>query len=688
MQVIKELTEILVPTKDFPDFNSRFDFFNRLQSTFLSLNYSESNTIVAATTSAGKTVCAELAIRDCLLKNKKCVVLSPLKALSNQQYKSWTNENHFLSKYNIEILTGDHKLTPSKVENLNKANIILMTSEMLDTRTRFSKSSSSAWINDVDLLVVDEAHLLTTKRGPALEVGLMRFSQLNKSARIMLLSATMTNAETELNHWLKNLNNKETITLSSKWRPVDISTYELEPAASTQEFVTRLIQILTCNSKYLPLYLTSKDHYDRTIAESRAKNNPDETKTLVFVHTKNDGVSLQNALEAVDIQAAFHNADLTKKSKDLIEEAFKNKLDVLIATSTLAWGINLPAKNVVILGDYRGGTKVDPIDIVQMAGRAGRLGMYERGCVYLVNTKLENNFIINSQLDNHLRFHFIAEIHDGLITNTEEAINWYSKSFAFFQKSNTHPKEAITRLINAQIRALLEKQLIKQVDNKLSVTPLGKIARDLYLDPFNIASWYNNFNSIQNLDWSSNPAAVAWAIGNNIHDTAEYMPASVSTVNRAIRTTLKSLGWTQVLNMNLSLISAITYTRLVPQQANFFKQIPINLVQIATKDYGRTINALKRIADLCEWNRSADLDSLYARVVYGVDEHLVELVKIPGVGAAIATQLYRAGIKNKEQLILNKNLLSDIITHKANVTKILKALAQEQEKAEEDIDFE
>lgn len=179
IEIIKETSKVdLVSTSDFKYGKYPFSHFNLLQSLYFPFHNQDKNGVITATTSAGKTICAELAIGHCLQSKKKAIFLCPLKALSQEKFDSWTDSEHFLSNFKIEILTGDHKLTESKLNSIRKADVVIMTSEMLDTRTRFSNSPSSDWLKEVDLLVVDEAHLLTTSRGPALEVGLMRFTEL------------------------------------------------------------------------------------------------------------------------------------------------------------------------------------------------------------------------------------------------------------------------------------------------------------------------------------------------------------------------------------------------------------------------------------------------------------------------------------------------------------------------------
>ena len=98
-------------------------------------------------------------------------------------------------------------------------------------------------------------------------------------------------------------------------------------------------------------------------------------KCLLFVHDKTTGKELVRQLRGEGVVTEFHNADAPKDTRKRIESEFKDpmgKIRVLVATSTLAWGVNVPAKNAIIVGTTRGINQVDLADIHQMAGRAGR----------------------------------------------------------------------------------------------------------------------------------------------------------------------------------------------------------------------------------------------------------------------------------------------------------------------------
>jgi len=690
----------LVPTSTFPHGDYPFEFFNYLQSLTYPYYDQDVNLIVSASTSAGKTIVAEQSIAYTIAQGKKTIFLSPLKAVTQQRLDDWTEESHFLSKYKTEIITGDYRLTESRIKKVKEADLILMTSEMLDTRTRYINNESNSWIHDVGLLVVDEAHLLTTNRGPALEIGLLKFAEINPQARIILLSATMKNY-LDVANWIESLNKKRTAVLATNWRPVDLHYHEINPikwGGLDFDAAAKLLGILTCPSDEIASHLISKNEHERIVASNRAKGGVDHKKTLVFVHTKAMGAKLVDKLTRDGIACHFHNADLDKTSRNKLEKKFKEDLDVLIATSTLAWGINLPARSVIILGDQRGTEKVSPLDIAQMAGRAGRFGMYDRGDVYLINCQKNDNFEIMSQLKEVLPFHIIAEIYSGHLKTASDVLTWYDRTFSR-KTCPMIPSVLITKtlidlqrygavnLINYASTNLIDGT--KKDEGTLAVTPLGKIARDLYLQPEDIHNWKNNFNYIEKKNLWKSSAHLAWAISNNIKTVAlEYTPQPLKGIASAYRQNLNG-----DLTVNNSAVGAIIYFRLIRDELDSYQAKQLDVViapylQLLLRDSGRIFGAIKRISTLSAWDKERTLTVLQARVVHGVGEHLVDLVGIPGIGSTIAVQLYKAGLRNLEDIKKNKDKLGDLIERKGNVTRILNSLKELEELEKSNIDFD
>ena len=292
---------IIIPTSAYTPYQYSFPNFNPVQSLVFPYINVDHNLIVGANTSAGKTICAEILMDGILAQDKKVIYLSPLKSLTQEKYSDW--QKRFADK-KIEIMTGDYSLSEGQVAKLKGVDIICMTSEMLDSRSRKFESEKNLWLYNVGLLIVDESHIVgMSGRGDACEVGIMRFSQINPDARILLLSATMPNVE-EFGEWTTMLNNKETDIVFCDWRPVKLNMHYIE-------------------------YSTDGDYYDRRNAKMQEAidlvlEKPDE-KFLVFVHDKSTGREILNLLKAKGVSALFHNADLEINDRLKIEEQYKIK---------------------------------------------------------------------------------------------------------------------------------------------------------------------------------------------------------------------------------------------------------------------------------------------------------------------------------------------------------------------------
>ena len=218
--------------KSFPKY-AKFPFttFNPVQSRIIEVYDKDANFVIAAATSAGKTVVAEMLMaHEVRVRGGKAMYLAPLKALAKEKIDDWTtsegDKKHHFSDLKLSICTGDYVLTPARRKELADANLILMTSEMLNSRCRNFKAEHNDFLKEIGTLVIDEGHLITVPgRGDHLEVGLMKFAKLAPNARIVLLSATMPNVD-EIANWISyDLTGKDTYLLSSEYRPCPLAIH-------------------------------------------------------------------------------------------------------------------------------------------------------------------------------------------------------------------------------------------------------------------------------------------------------------------------------------------------------------------------------------------------------------------------------------------------------------------------------
>lgn len=312
----------LVSTKQYPNYASfPFENFNPVQSRIFEIfDKPGTNIIVSAATSSGKTITAEMIMAYTVrVERKKAIYLAPMKALAKEKIDDWLADNHHFKDLKLAICTGDYRLTPDRKKELEEADIIMLTTEMLNSRCRHFNSEHNEFLREVGCLVSDEFHLIGVPgRGDHAEVGLMKFCEINPDCRIVALSATMPNV-VELAEWISyTLTGRDTYLLKSEYRPCplgvhwelyeDVGPYDIQE----ENKVSKAMDII--------------------------REYPDDI-FLVFAHTKKTGEMMKRSLKSAGIKCEFHSADLDKDDRHKIEEQFRTrKLRVLIATSTVAWG--------------------------------------------------------------------------------------------------------------------------------------------------------------------------------------------------------------------------------------------------------------------------------------------------------------------------------------------------------------
>lgn len=639
---------MLIKTKDYKPYKYHFNSFNPVQTKTLNIlkNNSNNNVLLSANTSSGKTICAEFLIDTVLKKGNKIVYLCPLKALAEERFLDWSKR---FENEKIIIVTGDYSNKSLTSNKLNKSDIIIMTSEMLDVKTRNYKSKENFWLFNVGLLVLDEFHIISSEnRGAAIETSLLRFTLLNKKARILALSATMSNCS-ELKSWLTMLNGNYTDVVESTWRPIELA------------FHYPTYVPVFAESGYFNYFRTETEKFNTVIPI--VLNKVETEKFLIFVHSKSAGRILVKQLKKEGIDSIFHNADLPLKGRRKIEENFRSKdgsIRVLISTSTLAWGVNLPARNVIIVGVKRGMSNVDPLDVIQMAGRAGRYGIDTAGDVYLVLpigdvNKWKDNLVnprpLQSKLETPsiLAFHVLAEINNGFITNSISLRRWYRKTLRFLQTRRI-PLPIEHTLLNS-----LEKMImIEKEDNKFITTKLGKISSRLYFSPYDIFAWYSNLRKSADLIDDCEISRLIFDVPKNENWVPKDMKDYVSLFNNSlVKRGIK-------INNIKSLLHVLAGYQLLTGTEDLESGILNSIKREILFDLTRVISAIKLIAFTLPFKIATIksignfLSGIELRLKYGIPIDAVELVGIKGIGTKRAIILLENNIITIEDIIKNK----------------------------------
>ena len=634
-------TNDLIPTSKYNYGSWDFDTFNPVQSALIETYDSNANVAIAAATSAGKTVCAEMYLAYELRKRGgKGIYVGPLKALASEKEQDWTDDAHHFKDMSISIVTGDYRFTGKRIKEMDETDLVVMTPEMLASRCRNNTSDKSRFLQDVGTVVFDESHLLTVpSRGDHIEVALMKMAEINPEVRFVLLSATMPNVD-EICGWTSKITGRDTHFLESNYRPCPLNihyesywdgdkTYDAKESAK----IDQAINII--------------DYY------------PDD-KFLVFVHTKRTGHEMVKELKRYGVDAEFHNAELNKDKRRKLEDKFKKdkSFRVIVATSTLAWGLNLPARRVIVTGVHRGLQIVENYDIQQMIGRAGRPRFDPVGDAYILVPerekktwigRLRKKSPIRSTLldyvgteDNPhyktLAFHVVSEIHRGSIKTKDQFHEWFRKSLAHYQD---HAFD--DAVVDKTLDMLMQCHAIRIEDDEYKCSSIGTIASMFYFSPFDVSALKRNFNFLFNHGKQDDDFAVSMALGNTdsfMWSIANrYEKEQMDAYKRKIE---KMYGegkfMTGAIKMGFAHYLMLKGKKNVPAFQGVMAGLHVDLERTM-----QVVNAIDGMAS--KWDKAPWLKTLKLRLQYGVGADLVELCQIPNIGTVRANKLKKAGIR-------------------------------------------
>jgi helicase len=426
--------------------------------------------ILQMPTSSGKTWLAKQAIISSVKAGFRSVYITPLRALAEELMRQWTEEFDSIS---IGIFTGDYGRTGVHFpKSYHDARILIMTPERMDSCTRNWRSHWS-WIPEVDLVVVDEIHLLgDVGRGARLEGTISRFRRLNPFCRILGLSATLGNRE-ELADWLGG------VEFASDWRPVPLKW--------------RVSRYRRADEK--PALLL---HEARTMMETGGQS-------LVFVQSRRRSEVLSKLLSDRGLRAQYHHAGLGQTERRSVEDSFRGRTtQVLVATGTLEMGLNLPARQVVLYDlqafDGSGFSPLSTNTVWQRAGRAGRPGLDESGEVVLMAPSWDHNAHrysvgrferIESGMSQSaaLSEQILVEVQSGLARSSVQLVRVFDSSLANFQGCRPPIDAAISEMLRAGMLSEDEREKEETGEQRLRTTRLGRIAIRHMLRPQTILSF-------------------------------------------------------------------------------------------------------------------------------------------------------------------------------------------------------
>ncbi|KAJ6076125.1 hypothetical protein N7499_008106 [Penicillium canescens] len=513
-------------------YGQRFQFFNPMQTQIFHLLYhTPANVLLGSPTGSGKTVAAELAMWWAFREKpgSKVVYIAPMKALVRERVQDWRKRLTGPMGLKLVELTGDN--TPD-TRTIRDADIIITTPEKWDGISRSWQTRD--YVRKVSLVIIDEIHLLGGDRGPILEIIVSRMnyiaSQSKGSVRLMGMSTACANAS-DLANWLgvkEGLYN-----FRHSVRPVPLEIF-IDGFPEQRGFCPLM------QSMNRPTFLAIKNHspekpvivfvasrrQTRLTAKDLINYCGMEDNPRRFVRMSEDDLELNLARvkddalrEALNFGIGLHHAGLVESDRQLAEELFaNNKIQILVATSTLAWGVNLPAHLVVVKGTQffdakiEGYRDMDLTDVLQMLGRAGRPQFDTSGIarIFTQDSKkafykhfLHTGFPVESTLHKVLDNHLGAEVSAGTIGTQQDALDYLTWTF-FFRRLHKNPsyygleisaeeqntmaaqataQEFMIELVGKSLNDLAESScvLVDSATGEVDSTPFGKIMSYYYL---------------------------------------------------------------------------------------------------------------------------------------------------------------------------------------------------------------
>ena len=505
------------------------------------------NTLVAIPTASGKSLLAYMGMIKRLSEGhagSKAIYIVPLKALAMEKYEDLSAVAEAMG-YSVGLGIGD---ATAEAKNIDDCNILVCTSEKLDSLLRHR----AELVSDVCCVVADEFHLMNDgTRGPTLEINLTRLRHIKPDAQIIALSATVGNSP-DLAEWLNaNL-------IQSDWRPVALEyatfhDFHVEPrkiqspgdeSEHDQLSPPRDLEGL----KSHPVWSVVDDGLTqeaqvlmfvgtRRSAQSEAKNlakrvrkrlekeDPERLVALKALAERLTGRSQSNLAEQLAACLAsgvgFHHAGLTNGQRKDVEQAFKDGLLVaLTATPTLAAGVNLPARRVLVRDLKRwddGMSRPLPVmEVRQMLGRAGRPKYDTKGeaWVYCKGTDgwevadaVSDRYFfgpiedISSKLASEpaLRMHVLASIATGGLVHKGSIEHFFSSTFL----GASMPLSQLRERLNSMLDWLVEERFVRRCGPDEHYTP--RWADDAVDDneawDDTVPNWATSAHQTQGVSW-------------------------------------------------------------------------------------------------------------------------------------------------------------------------------------------
>lgn len=643
--------------------------------------------VVSSPTASGKTLIAIIAAYMKVKRDRRKVVyLAPLRALASEKYREFSELGQFGIRTSIS--TGDYDTSG---ESLGKSDIIVLTNERFDSIMRHGVS----WLESVGLFIVDEVHMVGDEsRGPTLEMILTKILYLDLDAQILALSATISNA-TEISKWLGSG------LVEVNWRPVplrqavydygrilflDGAIKKIESSSYGAPIVTA-VDAIKEGGQSLIFVGTRRRAVSLAVkaSEITSKFLSDDEKRLCSeaargIRGAGEETSISNLLaEIVAKGTAFHHAGLDSIHRRIIEDYYRMRaIKLLVATPTLASGVNLPARRVIIAdlarydSSFGGSSEISILEYQQMSGRAGRPQYDEYGETiiipphsYSAKEILEHYAKsppepIKSKLSDEgaMRSHVLASIAIGSGLSMKDIEGLFGRTLLAMQVK----RERISRNLGFCTRYLLENGLIQRHGELLFATEFGKRVSMLYIDPMTGVMFRD---AILKMDSNKNYTTGILHLISSCPDFEPRFPLRNKDFELAVQFISEHADELITNPRKRAFIEYDEFLQCMRQTMALYAWIDEWKEEEILTRLGIEPGDLHRAVESAEWllyslgelaklfgkkELTRQIEVLRRRVISGVSEELIELTTLPGIGRVRARALYTAGYRTIEDI--------------------------------------
>jgi helicase len=634
--------------------------------------FSGTNLLIAIPTASGKTLVAEMAMHHHGARAGKSLYIVPLKALASEKYEEFSGKG-----LSVGIATGDYD---RREEYLGRNQVIIATSEKVDSLLR----NNTPWLKEITLLVVDEVHLLDSPdRGPALEMVITKLRHRNTHMQLLALSATIGNPK-DLADWL----HAETIT--SSWRPVDLRQGIFHrgkiifpdgersvPALSKFDDLNLVLDTLHEGGQCL-VFVSSRRNAESFARKVAGALGPEEGAPMAL------GNHLRSLAETevdrelaacLECRSAFHHAGLRREARSLIEKGFREgTVQVIASTPTLAAGLNLPARRVIIRDyhRYEAGEGMVPIPVReyhQMAGRAGRPGLDPYGEAILIakgegDVERLMEWYLNAPPEDvqsrcstiwALCTHILSLISTQFTSDFEGLSRFLGETFYSHGKSDGGSLEAI---LQHSLEYLRISEMIVEIGGRYSATDYGMLVSRLYLDPRSaelIASTMRRDLSFSELGYLQVVCRTPDMPGLHLRRGDQHL------LDKVLREHGDEL-WMEVPFYGdeemEGFLSSLKTALLIRDWSNEMGEALIcerygvgpGDIYTMVESINWLLHAGSHLASMLSPQLTKDMRNFEVRVKHGIREELLPLIRLRGIGRVRARRLYNHGITSPDSL--------------------------------------